>query len=96
MVKRQFTLKGIRTLALCVMLTASFLQRASAQGMMRSPEERAKQLKEQLKLDDEQTKRVEGVFKSAQEKMQETMDNAQGDRDAMRKMMMEINKNYVI
>lgn len=90
MVQRQFTLKGMLSLALCVLLTLSVLQRASAQGMMRSPEERAKQLKEQLKLDDEQTKKVEEIFKSAQEKMQEAMGNAQGDRDAMRKIMMDI------
>lgn len=90
MVKQQLTLKGIITLALCIMLTASFLQRVSAQGMRMSPEERTKQLKEQLKLDDEQTKKIEEIFKSAQEKMQEAMGNAQGDRDAMRKMMMDM------
>lgn len=90
MIQRQFTLKGIFTLALCLIFTASFLQRASAQGMMRSPEERAKQLKEQLKLDDEQVKKVEGIFKSVQEKMQEAMGSAQGDRDAMRKTMTDM------
>lgn len=90
MLQRQFTLKVMLSLALCIMLTASFLQRASAQGMMRSPEERAKQLKERLKLDDEQTKKVEEIFKSAQDKMQEVMGNTQGDRDAMRKTMIDL------
>ncbi|MBI3579773.1 MAG: hypothetical protein HY089_10235 [Ignavibacteriales bacterium] len=90
MIQPRFTLRGLLSLALCLMLTASVLQRASAQGMMRSPEERAKQLKEQLKLDDEQVKKLEEIFKSAQEKMQEAMGSAQGDRDAMRKTMMDM------
>ena len=90
MILRQFTLKGMLSLALCLMLTASVLQRVSAQGMMRSPEERAKQLNERLKLDDEQMKNVETIFKTMLEKMQEAMGSAQGDRDAMRKTMMDM------
>ncbi|MCI0559666.1 MAG: hypothetical protein MN733_14330 [Nitrososphaera sp.] len=63
---------------------------AVAQGRgMRSPEERAKQLKEQLTLTDDQTVKVLKIFEEGQKKMQEMMSNNTGDRDAMRKSFME-------
>lgn len=62
-------------------------QAAFAQGMRRSPEERAKQLKEQLSLDDEQTKKVTEIYSESQKTVMEKMQGAMGDRDAMREFM---------
>jgi Spy/CpxP family protein refolding chaperone len=62
-------------------------QAASAQGMRRSPEERAKQLKEQLSLNDEQTKKVTEIYTESQTTVMEKMQEGMGDRDAMREFM---------
>ncbi|UEG51950.1 hypothetical protein LLH06_13360 [Mucilaginibacter daejeonensis] len=59
-----------------------------AQGrMQRSPEEQAKQLKEELKLSDEQTTKVTAVF-TAQAKTRDSIRTASnGDRQAMMQAM---------
>lgn len=62
-------------------------QVALAQGMRRSPEERAKQLKEQLSLNDEQTKKVTEIYTESQETVMAKMAEGMGDRDAMRSFM---------
>ena len=76
-----------RTLVLlaAMVFVAGLLQVACAQGMRMTPEERAKQLKEQLSLNDEQTTAVTKIYTDAQKLMQEKMGDFQGDRDAMRK-----------
>ena len=76
--------------AIAVFVTGLF-QVASAQGMgggqgrgMRSPEEQAKMLKEQLSLTDEQTAKVTKILADQQKDRQEKMGEFQGDREAMR------------
>lgn len=77
-------------LAIAVFVTG-LMQVAFAQGMgggqgrgMRSPEEQAKMLKEQLSLTDEQTAKVAKIYDAQQKEMQAKMGDFQGDRDAMR------------
>jgi len=60
---------------------------AIAQGMRRSPEERAKQLKEQLSLNDDQTKKVTEIYTESQKTVMEKMQEGMGDREAMRGFM---------
>ncbi len=62
-------------------------QTASAQGMRRSPEERAKQLKEQLSLNDDQTKKVTEIYTESQKTVMAKMQEGMGDRGAMREFM---------
>ena len=62
-------------------------QAAAAQGMRRSPEERAKQLKEQLSLNDEQTKKVTEIYTESQKAVMEKMQDGMGDRSVMREFM---------
>jgi len=54
-----------------------------------SPEDRAARLNELLDLTDEQTKKVEQIYKESQEKMSEMREQFQGDRSQMREKMME-------
>ena len=71
--------------ALVVALLALAQTAAMGQGRgMRSPEERAQQLKEQLALTDSQTVKVTKIFQDGQKKMQEMMGSNMGDREAMR------------
>ncbi len=50
----------------------------------RSPEERAKQLKAQLDLTDEQTAAIEKIYRDMDKKMADLREQAGGDREAMR------------
>jgi protein CpxP len=63
---------------------------AQGRGMMLSPEERAKQLQERLNLTDEQTAKVTKIFEASQKKAMEMMGSFQGDREAARKAMQEM------
>ena len=54
-----------------------------------SPEDRAVRLNELLDLTDEQSKKVEQIYKESQETMSEMREQFQGDRSQMRKKMME-------
>ncbi len=63
-----------------------------AQGMRRTPEERAKQLKEQLSLTDEQTTKVTELYKESQKVVMEKMQEGMGDRAAMREFMQKQNE----
>ena len=69
-----------------VILVTGLLQMAYSQGqrMRMTPEQRAKELKEQLSLTDEQVTKVTKIFESSQKEMQAKMGDLQGDRDAMR------------
>ena len=78
---RTSTVTWMAVLALLVGTQAAF-----SQGMRRSPEERAKQLKEQLSLTDEQTKKVTQIYTASQDSMMAMMQSGGGDRSAMRGM----------
>lgn len=65
-----------------------------AQGMQRrSPEERAKQLQTQLKLNDDQTAKITAIYKTQTTKMDSIRTAANGDRDAMRSGMMGLRES---
>ena len=65
-------------------LTASSV---CAQPMMRTPAERAQQLKERLSLTEEQTIAVEIIFEERQKETKAKLDSLMGDREAMRAFM---------
>lgn len=77
-----------RTIILSVVLLLGLAVLNQAQMRM-SPEERAKQLTEQLKLTKDQTKKVEEIFKKSQDKMQKIFDSGSGfgDPDTRDKIM---------
>ncbi len=63
-----------------------------AQGMMRmTPEERVKQLKDSLGLNDKQTEQITNIYKEMGAKRQALMDSV-SDRDARRDAMMTMMK----
>ena len=75
---------------------ALFVLSASSNAQMRmSPSGRAKQLAEQLKLSDDQTKKVEAIFTKSEEKAFKIMENdgfGKGEnRDKMMKLREEAN-----
>lgn len=75
---------------------ALFVLSASSNAQMRmSPSGRAKQLAEQLKLSDDQTKKVEAIFTKSEEKAFKIMENdgfGNGEnRDKMMKIREEAN-----
>lgn len=89
--------RNILMSALMVTMVVVFQQLAWAQGMgqgrggmMMSPEERAKQLKEQLSLTKEQTTKVTKIFEASQKQTMEMMGSFQGDRNAARKTMQQV------
>jgi len=57
-----------------------------AQGMRRSPEERAKQLQTQLKLTDDQTAKITAIYTAMNAKM-DSVRNAGGDFSSFRPIM---------
>lgn len=62
----------------------------SAQQMMRrSPKERAQNLKEQLSLNDDQTKKVEKIFAEQDSTLREKIDNSSAGRGEAREFMRE-------
>lgn len=61
-----------------------------AQGRM-THEERVKQYQERLKLNADQTKKVDAILVKAEKKMQEMRDS--GNRDNFREEMMKINQS---
>lgn len=84
-VSRKFLFQAIGLIVL--FLTQQLIY---AQGMMATPEERSKRLKEQISLTDEQATQVTKIFESAQQEMMQKRDSLQGDRAAMRSAMMEM------
>ncbi|MEX1138105.1 MAG: hypothetical protein WEF53_02010 [Bacteroidota bacterium] len=73
------------TFALFFLSTASLW----SQPMMRTPAERAKQLKERLSLTEEQTIAVEIIFEERQKEATTKRDSLTGNREAMRTFMRE-------
>ncbi|MBU1098696.1 MAG: hypothetical protein KKB34_19650 [Bacteroidetes bacterium] len=66
----------------------------------RTPEERTKQLTEQLKLNKDQVKKVQAIFQKQQDEMKKTSKNGEGfgdpgSRDKMREQREESNKKIM-
>jgi Spy/CpxP family protein refolding chaperone len=72
----------------CFLVGITAVGRAQGGGMRKSPEERAKQLQTQLKLNDDQTTKITTIYKEQSVKMDSVRTAANGDREAMMKGMM--------
>ncbi len=83
-------LQPILTVCLLISLSSAMLSAQPRGGMMMTPEERAKQLKERLSLTDEQTTKVMAIFETSLKQMMDKMPELMGDREAMRKAMTEM------
>jgi Spy/CpxP family protein refolding chaperone len=80
-----------RILLTVTALSAAVFSLAMTQPMMRfSTEERAKALKDSLNLSDEQLPKVKKILEEQQADMMLNFEVNQGDRDAIRKGMVEI------
>ena len=77
----------------CFLIGITAVCRAQGGGMRRSPEDRAKDLQTQLKLNDDQTTKVTAIYKAQAAKMDSVRTAANGDRDAMRSAMMPLMKD---
>lgn len=77
----------------CILLGFTAVSRAQGGGMRMNPEDRAKQLQTQLKLNDDQTAKVTAIYKTQFTKMDSIRTASNGDRDAMRQAMMPLIKD---
>lgn len=82
--------QNIRALTMMFSLLALHQPVFSQGMMMATPEERAQRLKERLSLSEEQTKKVQEIFKKSEKERQDKMESVRGDRDAMREQMTAI------
>ena len=74
----------------CFLVGITAVSRAQGGGMRRSPEDQAKQLQTQLKLNDDQTTKITTVLKAQATKRDSIRTASNGDRDAMRAAMMPL------
>lgn len=77
----------------CLLIGITAVSRAQGGGGMRSPEDRAKQLQTQLKLNDDQTSKITAIYKAQTTKMDSVRTASNGDRDKMRQGMMPLMKD---
>ena len=77
----------------CFLIGITAVSRAQGGGMRRSPEDRAKDLQTQLKLNDDQTTKITAIYKAQATKMDSVRTAANGDRQAMRSAMMPLMKD---
>ncbi|MEP6613976.1 MAG: hypothetical protein ABJA76_18870 [Mucilaginibacter sp.] len=74
-------------LVCCFLLGIAAVSRAQGGGQRRSPEDQAKELQTQLKLNDDQTTKITAILKVQATKMDSVRTAANGDRTAMRTAM---------
>jgi len=77
----------------CFLIGITAVCRAQGGGMRRSPEDRAKDLQTQLKLNDDQTTKITAIYKAQATKMDSVRTAANGDRQAVRSAMMPLMKD---
>ena len=77
---------------LLVLLAIFSVSLLSAQRMRMAPEDRAKMLKDSLKLTEAQTKKVTQIYEESNEEMTIARQEYKGDRDGMREAMQKIMK----
>ncbi|HLF19922.1 MAG TPA: hypothetical protein VI704_03955 [Bacteroidota bacterium] len=90
MKNKSFVLGMILAATLVVSQQVVVAQQGQGRGQgraMMSPEDRVKQLKEQLTLTDDQTTKVQKIFEENQKKMTDMRASYQGDFDGMRAAM---------
>lgn len=89
----------LKKLLLFSVLALFFLSATINAQMRMSPSGRAKQLAEQLKLSDDQTKKVEAVFTKSQDKAEQIMESGEfgngESREKMKKLREETNKEIM-
>lgn len=71
----------------CFLLGITAVGRAQGGGMRMTPADRAKQLQTQLKLNDDQTAKIEAIYTAQNAKRDSIRTAANGDRDAMMQAM---------
>lgn len=74
----------------CILLGITAVSRAQGGGQRRSPDEMAKNLQTQLKLNDDQTAKITAIYKAQATKRDSIRTASNGDRDAMMKAMMPL------
>jgi protein CpxP len=74
----------------CFLIGITAVSRAQGGGQRRTPEEQAKQLQTQLKLNDDQTTKITAIFQAQATKRDSVRTAANGDRQAMMQGMMPI------
>lgn len=74
----------------CFLVGITAVSRAQGGGGRRSPEEQAKNLQTQLKLNDDQTTKITAIYKAQAAKRDSIRTASNGDRDAMMKAMMPL------
>ncbi|WP_426667620.1 hypothetical protein ACPPVU_16480 [Mucilaginibacter sp. McL0603] len=77
-------------LVCCFLIGITAVSRAQGGGQRRTPEEQAKQLQTQLKLNDDQTTKITAIFQAQATKRDSVRTAANGDRQAMMQGMMPI------
>jgi Spy/CpxP family protein refolding chaperone len=77
-------------LVCCFLIGITAVSRAQGGGQRRTPEEQAKQLQTQLKLNDDQTTKITAIFKAQATKRDSVRTAANGDREAMMQGMMPL------
>lgn len=74
-------------LVCCFVIGAVAMSFAQGGGMRMKPEERAKQLQTQLKLNDDQTTKITAIYTAQAAKMDSLMKSGSQDRSAFRPIM---------
>jgi protein CpxP len=75
----------------CLLVGITAVSRAQGGGgQRRTPEEQAKNLQTQLKLNDDQTAKITAIYKAQTTKRDSIRTASNGDRDAMMKAMMPL------
>jgi protein CpxP len=77
-------------LVCCFLIGITAVSRAQGGGQRRTPEEQAKQLQTQLKLNDDQTTKITAILQAQTTKRDSVRTAANGDRQAMMQGMMPI------
>ena len=85
--RKQLRLAMVLGLALVVMGSLAAQPQRSSRA---TPAERAKELKERLSLDEQQTAKVTEIFAASQKEWEKLREKSQGDRAAMRGGMLDI------
>ena len=84
-----------RTIIFMLLIAAVFMAtNLNAQRRRMDPKERIKQLKADLNLTDEQTVKIEAIFKEQMDEFMKLRDSFSGDRSGIREKFMSIRDKY--
>jgi len=95
MIFNQCGVKMKRTIIFMLLIAAVFMAtNLNAQRRRMDPKERIKQLKADLNLTDEQTVKIEAIFKEQMDEFMKLRDSFSGDRSGIREKFMSIRDKY--